>query len=345
MNRELAEKILNFLISKGVRTFCICPGGRCAPFVEVLTSAEKELEVLYFFEERSAGFFALGRVRRDLRPAALVTTSGTAVAELLPAVIESHYSGLPLILLTADRPSAQRKQGAPQTLKNPLSFFEGYTACSFDLSVKELPFLSSQDFSENFFTKKQINSSSENSPSPNIEESNNSVTSLKKWSPERGSLHINVSFDEPLIDGFPSALKIPPTLHSQKVSIYPVKKSPNFQKDTKAFFHLSRKPLVLVGELKEQEIPFVEELLKEYTGPLYTEPLSCLGFLQNRLFSGEKILTQALKMQAIDGVIRLGGVPRVRFFRDLEKIRFACVSSRHRLLFILGFPTAPFAIL
>ena len=291
MNRELTEKILNFLIDKGVRSFCLCPGGRCAPFVEVLSAAETKLEVLYFFEERSAGFFALGRVRRDLRPVAIVTTSGTAVAEMLPAVIESHYSGLPLVLLTADRPAAQRKQGAPQTLKNPLTIFKDYTTCQLELSVKDLS-------------------------------ANRFLTLLKKWSPRKGSLHINVSFDEPLINGLPATLKIPSVPDSQKISIYPHSdKSPDFQKDAESFFHRSKKPLLLIGELKKQELSFVEELLKEYQGLLYTEPLSCLGFLSNRLVSGEKILTQALKTQAIDGVIRLGGIPRVRFWRDLEKAR------------------------
>ena len=293
MNRELAEKILSFLISRGVRSFCLCPGGRSAPFVEVLSTLEKKLEVLYFFEERSAGFFALGRVRRDLRPVALVTTSGTAVAELLSPVIESHYSGLPLVLLTADRPPAQRKQGAPQTLKNPLTLFKNYTAFSLELSLKDLP-----SFSED------------------------SKTQLHQWSPQQGSLHINVPFDEPLTDNSPSKLKIPKNYLSQKPAIYPViKKNQNFEKDVKAFLHISRKPLILSGELKEQEISFTEELLKKQRGLLYVEPLSRLGHLKNRLFSGEKILTQAVKQKAIDGIIRLGGVPRARFWRDLEKIK------------------------
>ena len=320
MNRELTEKILTFLIDKGIRSFCLCPGGRCAPFVEILSAAETKLEVLYFFEERSAGFFALGRVRRDLRPVALVTTSGTAVAEILPAVIESHYSGLPLVLLTADRPAIQRKQGAPQTLKNPLATFKDYTACHLELSVKDLPFLSwdLKNSSRPFFKTTNLQDSS---PKKSLR-NNTSLILLKEWSPEKGSLHINVSFDEPLTDGLPATLKTPPASDSQRISIYPqLDKSPDFQKDVESFFHRSKKPLVLVGELKKQELPFVEELLKEYKGLLYTEALSCLGFLKNRLISGEKILAQALKTQAIDGVIRLGGIPRVRFWRDLEKIK------------------------
>lgn len=334
MNKELAEKILSFVINRGACSFCLCPGGRSAPFVEVLSSLEekKELEILYFFEERSAGFFALGRVRRDLCPAVLITTSGTAVAELLPSVIESHYSGLPLILLTADRPSAQRAAGAPQTLEDPLSIFKGYTSCSLNLSVKNLPL-----FKTPF--KKPLrqheipswNCIVKNSETTKeIKKTQKTLYLLNQWSPEQGNLHINVSFDEPLVDEKPKAfispkknlqflsnLKIP-----KKTSIYPLSKMrSSFQKDVENFLHTSKKPLILIGELKTQEKSFTENLLKDWDGLLYTEPLSSLGFLKNRLSSGEKILQAAFKKQAIDGILRVGGIPRVRFWRDLEKIR------------------------
>ncbi len=90
-NQALASAVIERLLAAGVRTFCVCPGGRNAPFVEVLdTLPAGSVEVLGFFDERSAGFFALGRARRDGLPVAVVTTSGTAAAELLPPMVEAY---------------------------------------------------------------------------------------------------------------------------------------------------------------------------------------------------------------------------------------------------------------
>lgn len=96
----------------------LCPGGRNAPMIQALGLVAKawNLEVLSFFEERSAGFFALGRAKRDQRPVIVTVTSGTAAAELLPAVIEAHATAVPLIVVTADRPRQHRGSGSPQSM-------------------------------------------------------------------------------------------------------------------------------------------------------------------------------------------------------------------------------------
>src|SRR5690606_14331550 len=67
----------------------------------------------------SAGFFALGRTMETGGPCAVVTTSGTAAAELLPAVVEAHYQARPLVAITADRPEAFRGTGSPQSIEQP----------------------------------------------------------------------------------------------------------------------------------------------------------------------------------------------------------------------------------
>ncbi|MEZ5386070.1 MAG: 2-succinyl-5-enolpyruvyl-6-hydroxy-3-cyclohexene-1-carboxylic-acid synthase [Prosthecobacter sp.] len=113
---QLIRQTLSTLTHFGVREVCIAAGARNAPLVTALM-ASRGVKIWHFFEERSAAFFALGRMMVERQPVAVVTTSGTAAAELLPAVIEAHYQRLPLFLLTADRPKSYRGSGAPQAIE------------------------------------------------------------------------------------------------------------------------------------------------------------------------------------------------------------------------------------
>jgi 2-succinyl-5-enolpyruvyl-6-hydroxy-3-cyclohexene-1-carboxylate synthase len=99
----------------GVAGACTSPGSRSTPLVLTL-AREPGLPTTSHVDERSGAFFALGLVKATGRPAVLACTSGTAAANYLPAVIEAHESGLPLIVLTADRPPELRDVGAGQTI-------------------------------------------------------------------------------------------------------------------------------------------------------------------------------------------------------------------------------------
>lgn len=310
LNIKLAVTVIEELVNKGIHSFCICPGGRLAPFVEVL-SQSKDLNLFYFFDERSAGFFALGRSERDGNPCAVLSTSGTAVAELLPSVIESHYSAIPLVWITSDRPLSFGVKGSPQTLKKALDIFKDY--CPRSLNILKPEDIHSLD-----------------------------------WSPSKGSLHLNVCFDEPLIDEKFSRIdfskkkkndrsevsnskreQIHQATFSKEESFSNQKKNFSFKESHKElgeFFHTCKKPLLLIGELKNYEQPLVQELLDNYKGLFYTEPLSNLEDKPGRLLSGEKILNYAMEKKEIDGLIRLGGIPRVRFWRDLEKSSFPVLN-------------------
>lgn len=115
LNLEWARRIVGALVESGLAEAGVAPGSRSAPLV--LAMAEfPELRVRVHLDERSAGFFALGYGRRARRPAAVVTTSGTAVANLLPSVVEASASDVPVILLTADRPRELRGADAHQTI-------------------------------------------------------------------------------------------------------------------------------------------------------------------------------------------------------------------------------------
>lgn len=157
MNNRLARHVLQCAIDAGVKEFCVAPGKRNSPFVYALAHA-KGLKAYYWPEERSAAFFALGRARATGRPVAVITTSGTAAGQLLPAAMEAYYTHQPLLLLTADRPRRLRGTGAPQCAEQ-VGLFSYYARYMQDIAESE-------------------------------------ICNLEKWS-RQGPAHLNVCFDEP----------------------------------------------------------------------------------------------------------------------------------------------------
>ena len=115
-DHEIAGNVINTCLERGVREFVVCSGARNLALINALTQHE-EVVVWSHFEERAAGFFALGRMMDSREPCAVITTSGTAVAELLPATIESFYQARPLLIISADRPLEFRGSGAPQAIE------------------------------------------------------------------------------------------------------------------------------------------------------------------------------------------------------------------------------------
>jgi 2-succinyl-5-enolpyruvyl-6-hydroxy-3-cyclohexene-1-carboxylate synthase len=105
------------LLDAGVRTVVVAPGSRSAPMAYALAEADAagRLELLVRIDERSAGFTALGLALATGAPAAVLTTSGTAVGNLLPAVMEANHAAVPLVVISADRPEELRGTGANQT--------------------------------------------------------------------------------------------------------------------------------------------------------------------------------------------------------------------------------------
>lgn len=113
---EAAAQLIVDLAAHGVRDVVVCPGSRsqALALAAVRFADEGSLRVHVRIDERVAGFTALGIGRETGVPAAVVCTSGTAVGNLLPAVMESFHSGVPMLLLTADRPPELRGVGANQ---------------------------------------------------------------------------------------------------------------------------------------------------------------------------------------------------------------------------------------
>ena len=111
----MATVILDELVRCGVRHLVVAPGSRSGALA-MFAAGDHRLRLSVAIDERSAGFWAVGQAKATGNPAVVVTTSGTAVGNLLPAVIEADASRTPLLLLTADRPASARGSGANQTI-------------------------------------------------------------------------------------------------------------------------------------------------------------------------------------------------------------------------------------
>ncbi len=136
---DAAAALLCALVEAGLRHVVVSPGSRSQALA--LVAAELETRGLVSLhvrlDERVAGFTALGIGRESGMPAAVVCTSGTAAANLLPAALEAHHAGVPLLLLTADRPPELRGVGANQTTRQP-GMFAPNMRLEADLPVPEV---------------------------------------------------------------------------------------------------------------------------------------------------------------------------------------------------------------
>jgi 2-succinyl-5-enolpyruvyl-6-hydroxy-3-cyclohexene-1-carboxylate synthase len=121
---SLAQVVVRQIIESGVTDVVISPGSRNAPLSLAFFAAaqEKLITIHVRIDERTAAYFALGLIKSSGRAVPIVCTSGTAVANYHPAVLEAHHTNLPLLLLTADRPAMLRKTGANQTTEQARIF-------------------------------------------------------------------------------------------------------------------------------------------------------------------------------------------------------------------------------
>lgn len=276
-NMDLVKTVLQTLKNLRVQDVIVCAGARNIPLVQGLdwqvehANIKDGFHITSYFEERSAAFYALGKAKATGHPVAIVTTSGTAVAELFPAVIEAHYQDIPLIVITADRPKSYRGSGAPQAI-DQAHLFQKYVEASLDWDIFET------EFSFDCTGKKPM--------------------------------HFNICFDEPLLDG---------DYATAKASEVKIQRS--YVDPQAASTITCLNPLVIISEIRGSERPLIVDFIKQHNLFFYPEFLSGLmnhddlKMYQLNNLEGFADLQQKYGFQSI---IRIGGVPTQRLWRDLE---------------------------
>ena len=181
---QCAGAIVAQLCAQGVTDAVLAPGSRSAPLALALAHAEAEgrLRLHVRFDERSAGFLALGLAKASGRPVPVVTTSGTAVGNLMPAVMEAHHGGVPLLVISADRPAALVGFGANQTTDQS-RLFQPFVRWSARVS------------------------SAAAAASWAAQTARGCLLASGSGSRDPGPVHLNVEFDQPLVG---SAAALPP---------------------------------------------------------------------------------------------------------------------------------------
>jgi 2-succinyl-5-enolpyruvyl-6-hydroxy-3-cyclohexene-1-carboxylate synthase len=135
VNSLWGSVLVETLARLGMRRAVVSPGSRSTPLTMAL-ARHPGIEAIPVLDERSAAFFALGLARQGLRPVLLVCTSGTAGANYYPAIIEASESGVPLLVITADRPPELRACASGQTIDQQ-KMFGGYPNFYHELAVPE----------------------------------------------------------------------------------------------------------------------------------------------------------------------------------------------------------------
>ncbi|PSL37056.1 2-succinyl-5-enolpyruvyl-6-hydroxy-3-cyclohexene-1-carboxylate synthase [Labedella gwakjiensis] len=180
---SFAAGLLDGLVRRGVRDVVVSPGSRSQALALAAAAFERAGAIALHvrIDERSAGFFALGLAVETRRPVAVVVTSGTAVANLHPAVLEAHHSLIPLVLLTADRPEELRGIRSNQTTVQP-GIFGGATRFAVDVAAP-------------------VGLRSEARAADEL--ADNAVSyAIGRGEAGAGPVHLNLAFREPLSSGF-----------------------------------------------------------------------------------------------------------------------------------------------
>ena len=245
INLNWSQRISDTFYALGVKHICICPGARNTPLTLSFIKNKKFISTSHI-DERSAAFFALGLSKKTGSPSIIITTSGTAVANLYPAIIESNYSKTPIIALTADRPKHDIGVGSNQAIDQK-NIFNNNVKAFIDLGLpnKDLDLLQNKII--NIFN-----------------------SCIGTFDSPPGAIHINTPFDEPLIEDVDNI---------QKIYIKKIKSKLNYKYSPDLRNTSIDNSLIICGEINANES--LDQILdfSEYVdSPILVDPTSNLRF-------------------------------------------------------------------
>lgn len=293
--QAFAAHLLAALAKAGVRNFFLAPGARSQALAiaagQLAEAGKIDLHVR--LDERSMGFTALGSALASGEPSVLITTSGTAVANLHPAVLEAHHSGVPLILLTADRPHELRGVGANQTT-NQIGIFSD--------AVRECVDVPAPTGTDEELTK------------ANQLAVNAIVVAMGYNGKQPGPVQVNLAFREPLSSTAPNAAEINPSVELPDL----VEPSPEF-----AMLAAELPTVVIAGAGAGSD---AVELAEAFGWPLLAEPSSGARHGANVITGYRRIvenldLAKEIRRVVVYGKPTLGrAVIRLLFNEDIEVV-------------------------
>ena len=273
--QNFAANLLAAFAKAGVRNVFLAPGARSQALAIAAgqLDASKKINLHVRLDERGMGFTALGMALASSEPSLIMTTSGTAVANLHPAVLEAHHSGVPLILLTADRPHELRGVGANQTT-NQVGIFSDAVRDCFDVAAPE---------------------GKESEVAAAIELVEQAIAKSMGFDGNQpGPVQLNLAFREPLSATSPDAAALNPNLNLPKQRIT----QPEF-----AMLDASLPTVVLAGAGSGGE---AVELAEAFGWPLLAEPSSGARAGANAIIAYRRILESSELVGEIRRVIVFG---------------------------------------
>ena len=307
--QRVSAELLALLATSGVEHIFLAPGARSqalAVAASQLADAGK-VQLHVRLDERSLGFNALGAALASGQPTALIVTSGTAVANLHPAVLEASHSGVPMILLTADRPHELRGVGANQTT-NQIGIFADAVRTCFDL---EAPTESSPTLDEvRYVAATAI------------------AAALGESGGQPGPVQINLAFREPLSGSEPYAANL---------NLEPLQLEPSAAELEFAMLDGQVPTVVVAGA---ESGPEATELAEAFGWPLLAEPSSGARFGENAILAYRLVIADRPELANAIGRVIVFGKPTLSrqitglFYR--ETVEVIVVKSKAMGAFNVG---------